>query len=65
MAGKLPIDRMRARTVPAQPYEEHKQAFTQDQVHRDNEPDRDHQPDKPIESPEPVSGERGEERDDA
>ena len=56
MSGKLPIDRSRDRTVPARPYEDHKQTFTQDQVKHESPPD------KPIEPPAPVSNDGDEER---
>ena len=56
MSGKLPIDRVRARTIPARNYEDHKQTFSQDQVQRDSPPDA------PIEPPAPVRGEPDEER---
>jgi hypothetical protein len=32
MAGKLPIDRARARTEPAQPYDDNRQTFTEDRA---------------------------------
>ncbi len=57
MAGKLPIDRARARTLAARPYEDHKQTFTQDQVKRDRSPDA------PIEPAAPVSDQPDEEGD--
>ena len=56
MSGKLPIDRVRARTIPARPYEDHKQTFTQDRAKHDSPPDA------PLESPEPVSDAPGEEK---
>ncbi len=59
MSGKLPIDRVRARTIPARNYEDHKQTFTQDQVQRDSPPDA------PIKPPEAVRGESDEEREEA
>jgi len=55
MPGKLPIDRVRARTIPAHPYEDVKQTFTRDQVKLDGQPDAPRQP------PAAVSDERGEE----
>ena len=59
MSGKLPIDRARARTIPARPYEEHKQSFTEDQARRDRRADT------PVAPPAAQGDERDEERNDA
>ena len=58
MPGKLPIDRVRARTTPARPYEDHKRTFTQDQADLDGQPDA---PGQPSAAP---SGDRVKERNE-
>ena len=50
MPGKLPIDRVRARTIPAHPYEDVKQTFTRDQVNQDGQPQAPRQPSASVSS---------------